>query len=358
MHLTALSNADFFFKTYLKPDRAGVRVVEIGSQDVNGSLRSVCPSGMEYIGVDFIAGKGVDIVLADPYQLPFDDNTVDFCVSSSVFEHAEMFWVLFIEILRILKPDGLFYLNAPANGQFHRFPVDCWRFYPDSGTALVNWAKRCNVNAALLESYISLQQTDVWNDFVAVFLKDEAHIDRYPDRIIDTNKDFYNGLVHGSGEFLQPQEETEDYLKCQASIAAECPDVGGIDRIDMIQSDPPQVRIIGWAASKNELAGIWIMLGNAPAVRVAVVPTNSPAPAAGGCTQRHLFRFQAGIAIGDIPPSTTQINVVGIRSDRLEFLILSAPFQPPALLGNLDLKRIESGIWSLKAGRSAHPGHR
>lgn len=343
MHPTALSNADYFFKAYLKQDSAGARIVEIGSQDVNGSLRSVCPRGMEYIGVDFIAGKGVDIVLTDPYQLPFDDNSVDFCVSSSVFEHAEMFWVLFIEILRILKPNGLFYLNSPSNGQFHRFPVDCWRFYPDSGTALVNWAKRCNMNAALLESYISLQKCDRWNDFVAVFLKDAAHIDRYPNRIIDTNKYFYNGLVYGSSEFLQPQDDTEDYLKRQAAIAAGCPDVGGIDRIDIIQSDPPQVLITGWAASKNELSGIGIMLGDVAAMRVDATPIDSPTPAAGGCTQRHLFRFQAGIAIGDIPPSITQINVAGIRSDTLEFLIMSVPFQLPAILGNIDLKKIESG---------------
>ena len=32
--------------------------------------------------------------------------------------------------------DWLFYLNAPSNGEFHRYPVDCWRFYPDAGGAL------------------------------------------------------------------------------------------------------------------------------------------------------------------------------------------------------------------------------
>ena len=254
-----------------------------------------------------------------------------------------MFWVLFIEILRILKPDGLFYLNAPSNGQCHRFPVDCWRFYPDSGVALVSWAKRCNVNAALMESYISLQKNDVWNDFVAVFIKDAAHLERYPARIIDANKDFYNGLAYGSGEFLQPQEYTEDYLKRQASIAAECPDAGGIDRIDMVQGDPPQALISGWAACKNELAGISVLSGDAVAIRVAAIQIESPAPAAGACVQRRMFRFRAAIALSDIPPSITQISVMGIRSDAREFLIMGLPFQPPAILGNLDLKKIEAG---------------
>lgn len=215
MHPTALTNADFFFKTYLNQDMAGSRVVEIGSQDVNGSLKSLCPNGMEYLGVDFVSGKGVDIVLTDPYKLPFEDNSVDFCLSSSVLEHSEMFWVLFIEILRILKPNGLFYLNAPSNGPFHRYPVDCWRFYPDSGAALVNWAKRCNLNSALLESYISFQKNDFWNDFIAVFIKDAAYIGSYPNRIINTNKNFYNGIVYGSSNFINPRNTTEDILKLQ-----------------------------------------------------------------------------------------------------------------------------------------------
>jgi SAM-dependent methyltransferase len=216
VHPTALSNAGQFFKTYLEPGRHPCRVVEVGSQDVNGSLRSVCPAGVEYVGVDFAAGPGVEIVLADPYQLPFGDASVDVCVSSSVFEHSEMFWLLFAEILRILRPDGLFYLNAPSNGPVHRFPVDCWRFYPDSGAALVNWGRRCKFNPALLESYTSWQKDDVWNDFVAVFLKDAAHAGKYPKRILDANPDFYNGVVYGSPHIRNPKADPEDMQKLSA----------------------------------------------------------------------------------------------------------------------------------------------
>jgi SAM-dependent methyltransferase len=74
---------------------------------------------------------------AGSYKLPFADGSVDVVLSSSCFEHSEFFWLLFLEILRVLRPEGLFYLNAPSNGPFHRYPVDCWRFYPDSGNALV-----------------------------------------------------------------------------------------------------------------------------------------------------------------------------------------------------------------------------
>src|SRR3954466_617878 len=171
MHPTAIQNARHFFDCYAPgfAPRAGVRVIDIGAQDVNGSLRATCPAGFEYVGVDFVAGKGVDVVLDDPYRLPFADASVDIAVSSSCFEHCEMFWVLFLEVLRVLKPRGLFYLNIPSNGEFHRGPVDCWRFYPDSGRSLVACARRNGIPAALLESYTSSQVRDQWNDFVAVF---------------------------------------------------------------------------------------------------------------------------------------------------------------------------------------------
>src|SRR5690242_17879182 len=125
MHPSALKFGKRFFDAYAVSRGT---VVDIGAQDLNGSLKDVCPKRLKYVGVDFAAGKGVDVILKDPYKLPFEDRSADFVVSSSCFEHSEMFWLLFLEILRILKPEGVFYLNVPSNGIFHRYPVDCWRF--------------------------------------------------------------------------------------------------------------------------------------------------------------------------------------------------------------------------------------
>ena len=216
MHLTALQNCQQFFDCYgevISENAPNARIVEIGSQDVNGSLRSCCPKGFEYIGVDFVEGRGVDLILEDPYKLPFEAESVDLVLSSSCFEHSEMFWVMYLEILRILKPGGLFYLNAPSNGEFHRWPVDCWRFYPDAGRALITWAKHCSLKPALLESYTSTQIGDQWNDFIAVFIKDEAKISLYRDRIVDKKPDFSNGLVFGRNDFLKQSVMPEDKKK-------------------------------------------------------------------------------------------------------------------------------------------------
>lgn len=222
MHDTALACAQAFFDTYVAGgDRP--RVLDIGALDVNGSLRTVCPSGADYVGVDFSAGPGVDVVLQDPYRLPFADADADVIVSSSCFEHSQMFWVLFLELLRVLRPHGLLYINAPSNGAFHRYPVDCWRFYPDAGGALVTWAQRCGQRPLLLESFVSAQSSVNpwgWNDFVAVFVKDETQAGRHPRRILDAKTDVFNGVVSGREGFLRFFNQSEDMRKLRASSSA------------------------------------------------------------------------------------------------------------------------------------------
>ncbi|MDR3415808.1 MAG: class I SAM-dependent methyltransferase [Nevskia sp.] len=212
MHTTAQNNARLFFETYVAVGSC-LEIVDIGAQDVNGSLRPLCPAGARYTGVDLAPGKGVDLVLEDAYTLPFRDGSIDVILSSSCFEHCEMFWILFNEILRVLKPRGLFYLNVPSNGSFHRYPVDCWRFYPDSGKALVTWARRSGFDPAVLESYISYQQTDEWNDYVAVFVKDAALRHQFPHRILHRLKDFCNGFVDGQEEIINARPLPEDLMK-------------------------------------------------------------------------------------------------------------------------------------------------
>ena len=212
MHPTAMKNGETFFATYSNFFNGNNKtVVEIGSQDVNGSLRQVCPDDFSYTGVDFEDAKGVDIVLEDPYKLPFEDESVDIVLSSSCFEHSEMFWLSFIEILRILKPSGLFYLNAPSDGEVHKYPVDCWRFYPDSGQALITWARKNGFNTKLLESYTQIGGN--WHDYVAIFLKDSSHEEKFTDRILNHKKDFENGSISYSKTVLNPKALTQNQRK-------------------------------------------------------------------------------------------------------------------------------------------------
>lgn len=211
MHDTAMKYGEIFFTAYASKIKK-LAILDIGSQDVNGSLRSLAPVNSEYIGIDFVKAKGVDIVITDPYSFPFKDESQDVVVSSSCFEHSEFFWLLFNEMLRVLKPTGLLYINAPSNGFFHRYPLDYWRFYPDSGIALERWGKRNGYKCALLESFIGAKGNSGFNDFVAVFIKDEKNTPLYNHRIQDALKEFTNGRLYNSEIVINHRIMTEDQI--------------------------------------------------------------------------------------------------------------------------------------------------
>ena len=180
MHPSALRNAKDFFEVYTKNIEGGT-VLDIGSQDVNGSLRQVVPSRFKYVGVDFEKAKNVDVVLENPYVFPFADEAADILITSSCLEHSEFFWLTWLEILRVVKPNGLIYMNVPSEGGFHPYPVDCWRFRLSAAPALQKWGKRAGFNPLLLEAYTDMEPP--WHDYVAVFVKDWQHHHHYPDRI-------------------------------------------------------------------------------------------------------------------------------------------------------------------------------
>ena len=212
MHYTAMDHGRLFFDCYLN-HRTQAKILDLGSQDVNGSLKTVAPKDSIYVGADFVEGQGVDVILTDPYALPFEDQSFDVCVSSSCFEHAEFFWLAFNETMRILRPNGLFFLNAPSNGNFHRYPVDCWRFYPDAAMALENWGRRSGYRPAMLECFTGTQRYSGWNDYIAVFVKDESYAHEYRRRIVDSYSHFTNGMVRGSTEILRQRPNPEDRRK-------------------------------------------------------------------------------------------------------------------------------------------------
>ena len=63
-------------------------------------------------------------------------NEFDLVISGQAMEHCEFFWIVFQEIFRVLKPNGYICIIAPSSGPEHRYPVDCWRFYPDGMRAI------------------------------------------------------------------------------------------------------------------------------------------------------------------------------------------------------------------------------
>lgn len=132
-----------FRKEYLSGrEKERLEILDLGSCDVNGSYKQFFDSSeWRYIGADMAPGRNVDVVLSDPYDWKeIATSSVDVLVSGQTFEHIEFFWVTMLEIKRVLKPGGLCCIIAPSGGFEHRYPVDCWRFYPDGVKALARYA--------------------------------------------------------------------------------------------------------------------------------------------------------------------------------------------------------------------------
>jgi SAM-dependent methyltransferase len=91
------------------------RVLEIGSLDINGSIRSVF-STTDYVGVDVAPGPGVDQV-GQGQLLDHPSGTYDAVVSCECLEHNP-FWVETVaNIFRMTRPGGLVIISCATTGR-------------------------------------------------------------------------------------------------------------------------------------------------------------------------------------------------------------------------------------------------
>ncbi len=114
--------------------RDAKNVMEIGSYDVNGSVRGLFAASATpaYVGVDARHGPGVDLVHSSGYPLPFPDGRFDVAVSTETLEHDRRPWLTVAEMGRLIKPDGIVIVTARGFGfPQHDYPSDYWRFTPE-----------------------------------------------------------------------------------------------------------------------------------------------------------------------------------------------------------------------------------
>lgn len=145
MHTSSLINMQKFAEKYMDVEKK-YRILDIGSQEVdgdeNGSYRHIFQKeNWEYVGADVVKGKNVDVVLQTPYQWKnIKSKSFDCVVCGQMLEHDEFFWLTMLEIKRIMKPNGICCIIAPSGGPEHRYPVDCYRYYPDGLRAVARYA--------------------------------------------------------------------------------------------------------------------------------------------------------------------------------------------------------------------------
>ena len=154
-------------------------ILDLGSQDINGSYKPLFLfPGWRYLGLDISDGKNVDIVVSNLYSwknIPSD--YADVFVSGQTFEHIDYIWLTMKEIFRVIKPGGLCCIIAPSSGIEHKYPIDCWRIYPDGFKALANYA-----GFEIIE--ISTQWEDLKYPDGSDMWHDSLLIGRKPEKII------------------------------------------------------------------------------------------------------------------------------------------------------------------------------
>jgi SAM-dependent methyltransferase len=93
----------------------GQKILEIGSLDINGTVRGLFTS-CDYAGLDVAAGAGVDVVCeGQNYDAP--DSSFDVVLSCEVMEHNP-YWVETLEnMIRMLKPGGLMVMSCATAGR-------------------------------------------------------------------------------------------------------------------------------------------------------------------------------------------------------------------------------------------------
>ena len=94
---------------------SNVKVLDIGSFDCNGNEKHFFEDS-DYIGIDLMPGKNVNIVCAgQDYDAP--DETFDTIISCECFEHNPFYAETIKNAIRMLKNGGLFLFTCATTGR-------------------------------------------------------------------------------------------------------------------------------------------------------------------------------------------------------------------------------------------------
>lgn len=103
----------------VKETMGPVRVLEVGSFDVNGSIRKTTSERvetLEYVGADLSEGPGVDVVCGGQ-ELEYPDDYFDISISCECFEHNPYWVKTFENMQRMTRPGGMVIMTCATTGR-------------------------------------------------------------------------------------------------------------------------------------------------------------------------------------------------------------------------------------------------
>lgn len=170
-----------------------IKVLEVGSYNVNGSVRQFFDCDT-YYGVDWRAGPGVDVVCF-AHDMKFD-HKFDTIISASMLEHDPYWKKSLSSIVSLMKDDGILLLswgsarNPPHDHEtapdlcFHSLLAGkVIKYLEDMGIYIHEFYYEINIPKVKVEDCVGLESQG-WGEVVLVafknkdYAKGEPHLDK------------------------------------------------------------------------------------------------------------------------------------------------------------------------------------
>lgn len=141
---------EYFIRDFMKDHDTPhlSRILDVGSRNINGSVRdAIDPKNRAITGIDFVAGKDVDIV-GNAHDLAeiFPPDHFDLITCCETLEHDNKPWLTIEAMKKVLKPGGWLLITVPGIHFFrHDYPSDYYR-YTDTAMREVMFEGMTNIH--------------------------------------------------------------------------------------------------------------------------------------------------------------------------------------------------------------------
>ena len=138
----------------------GVNVLEMGSMNLNGSIRDLF-TNCDYIGLDVAPGKDVDVV-CEGQKYDGASNSFDTTISCECFEHNPYWADTFKNMIRLTKPGGLIVFTCATAGREKHGTLT---HHPEACTATLHWNYYMNVTEKMVRREVNIEDNFVEHQF-------------------------------------------------------------------------------------------------------------------------------------------------------------------------------------------------